>query len=151
MKYLKKYNESNYTQKDRVIDDVNDILLDLIDDGFKIDIRTEKFIRTKKINEKNPGEYCSFSIRLNTINQFERFNFSDIKETLFRLKSYSKDPDFNFNLYGNHEPIVVLMQHNPNFDEKNALTTTQGYVDLEKWDKYMARIFFKIELNDSKL
>jgi hypothetical protein len=134
VKYLKKYNEAKYYLTDNVIDDVNDILLDLVDDGFKTDIRTEVKTLSNDINFSNFNVYCSFVIRLNKPN----FNFSDIKETLLRLKSYSNDANFNFNLYGNHEPIVV-----------NNFRSNFDYTNLERWDKYMARIFFKVKLDSS--
>ncbi len=72
MKHLKKYNENI---ENSTIEDIKDILLELEDEGFKVDYSNLKDIK---------GE-DSISIKKDAA---KGFKYSDIKEVLLRLKDY---------------------------------------------------------------
>ena len=99
MKYLKRFNESKVLDQS-IIDDCQDIILELKDNGFWVSI-SHHF----KSYVKSDDGYKSFSVLNKTVvntnadkwnynwitfyfSRKEEFNYSDIEDVVERLKSY---------------------------------------------------------------
>ncbi len=77
MKHLKKYNES---REETLLQDIRDILLELEDNGFAVEIEDICFLREQP-----------FAIK---ISRNKSFRYSEVKDVLLRLKDYLTDMSF---------------------------------------------------------
>ena len=83
MKYLKGYNENIESSEVEIIQSCRDILLELEDEGFSININSYiKNIPSNKSNQ-NPSDWIHF-----TLSKKSKFDYSDIEDVVERLKSY---------------------------------------------------------------
>lgn len=81
MKYLKKYNEAiAYVGTSPMKSDIQDILLELKDEGF------EAFVQ---IGVEGKNEWCKVEIA-----KENKFDYSQIEETVERIKDYMTDNNF---------------------------------------------------------
>jgi hypothetical protein len=80
MKYLKTYNEAVFVGKSPMKSDIEDILLELKDEGF------ETFV---EISVEGKNELCRVEVRKES-----EFDYTQIEETIERVKHYMTDENF---------------------------------------------------------
>lgn len=80
MKYLRKYNESAFVGTSPMKSDIQDILLELKDEGF------EAFVQ---IRVEGKNEWCKVEI-----SSENKFDYSIIEETIERIKDYMTENNF---------------------------------------------------------
>ena len=80
MKYLKRYNEAVFVDKSPMKSDIEDILLELNDEGF------ETFVQ---ISLEGKNELCRVEVRKES-----EFDYPQIEETIERVKDYMTDENF---------------------------------------------------------
>jgi hypothetical protein len=98
MKYLKRFNESKFNQS--IIDDCKDIVLELKDNGFwvnisyhfKSDVKSDDSHKSFSVLNKQVVDTNADKWNKNWITFFfskkEDFDYSDIEDVVERLKSY---------------------------------------------------------------
>lgn len=96
MKHLKRYNESYESKEDSIKSDITDMSFDIIDLGYKVDIKFDNEfldLGTLKLVIKI---YTDDSIRIHS-NQWFTFN-SDIKDFVLRVYQYMRELGWYSNL-----------------------------------------------------
>jgi hypothetical protein len=83
MKYLKRYNEAVFVDKSPMKSDVEDILLELKDEGF------ETFVEISV--EGTPGPHTQVRVE---VRKESEFDYTQIEETIERVKHYMTDENF---------------------------------------------------------
>lgn len=82
--------------KSKINDEINNVLIELVDNGFEIEI--DHF--SKKITEQN-----SILVSVHKINNNERFNTDDVKDNLEVLLAYM---DENYGVKGHNYDVEVI-------------------------------------------
>lgn len=105
MRYLKTFNENS---NESIIGSMRDILLDLEDEGFKIDLQYQNedninrlYIMIRKIESRDiSGGY-----------NLKRFKFSEISNTIRQLIEYTSGSEWRYNRfsYDNDKNTQVFM------------------------------------------
>ena len=101
MKYLKSYNESVESEKKDLIENVNDMLLELNDLGFKCEAKEPPTPRQSDIDLYHVYGYEIVKTREHIIVSFlkhrEGFHFDEIEEVYYRIKDYLNENGYKDN------------------------------------------------------
>lgn len=130
MKYLKKFNERfnsaitkqksiDWNSEQRFVSDLEDITLELKDEGMIVDIRLNKSTSVAVYGFIKPLEY---EVRISKPGFARRYKWSEIKDTVIRLTEYCYENDWSVRFWADGTEFLTGCKKEEDFTIGDDIT-----------------------------
>ena len=120
MKYLKKFESTDWEYENKFVSDLEDIALELKDEGMIVDIRLNKSTSIYVYGTVKPLEY---ELRISKPGfRTSLFEWSEIKDTVIRLTEYCYDNDWSVRFWTDGTEILSGCKKEEDFTIGDGIT-----------------------------
>lgn len=127
MKYLTKYKQfesTDWNSENKFVHDIEDITLELKDEGFLVDVRlnrsTSVYVYGLSNSEKKPLEY---EVRISKPGLMtDLIEWSEIKDTVIRLTEYCYENDWSVRFWGDGTEFLTGCKKEEDFTIGDGVT-----------------------------